>query len=406
MESFPYQNSSAINFIGIIFRIIAVFVIAVIFILALLKVNDTVTFVDGAVYSNRPQLKITCPGDAKMLKINVHEGQHVNIGDTLFVLENKKNKSEYLSVKSEISGIKTRIAILGELISGCRDRIKSIKKLLAIQANINGIDKDKAKQDIKALNDRIKISNNQSEIVAKKFQADSILYANGAISRLELVEQQSKKLTDSRDAMEIQSTYKIKNYDFENLSNNLKKANQDLEINILELQNEITNHEKQKAEYTEELDIKINNLPYLQEDLNKLTILAKSNGTVSSLFNSKQDIEYLKNGELICIIAPDIESFYAKIILPEKEIAYIKRNQTVNLKIDAFNYYKYGAIKGTISYISNSDVDKSFYCLVQLEKFNKNINLRAGYKLNGDIIIERMRLYEYIIKKILNNLES
>ena len=108
----------------------------------------------------------------------------------------------------------------------------------------------------------------------------------------------------------------------------------------------------------------------------------------------------------MAIIAPKKEAFYAKVILDEKDLAYIKNGQEINLKLDAYNYYRYGAIKGKITYVSPSDVDKTFYCLADIKKFNPNINLKAGYKLKGEVIIERMQLYQYIIKKLFNKIDN
>jgi multidrug resistance efflux pump len=137
-----------------------------------------------------------------------------------------------------------------------------------------------------------------------------------------------------------------------------------------------------------------------------MVIISSIDGTISNLFNSRQNIEILAKGELLTIIAPKKEHFYAKVILDEKDLAYVKNGQEINLKLDAYNYYRYGAIKGKITYVSPSDVDKTFYCLATIKKYNPSINLKAGYKLKGEVIIERMQLYQYIIKKLFNKIDS
>jgi hypothetical protein len=108
----------------------------------------------------------------------------------------------------------------------------------------------------------------------------------------------------------------------------------------------------------------------------------------------------------LTIIAPKKETFYTKVILDEKDLAYIKTGQDINLKLDAYNYFRYGAIKGKITYVSPSDVDKTFYCLAEIIKYNPNITLKAGYKLKGEVIIERMQLFQYIIKKLFNKIDN
>ena len=109
---------------------------------------------------------------------------------------------------------------------------------------------------------------------------------------------------------------------------------------------------------------------------------------------------------ILLIIAPKKEHFYAKVLLDEKDLAYIKKGQEINLKLDAYNYYRFGAIKAKITYVSPSDVETSFYCLADIKKYNSNINLKAGYKLKGEVIIERMQLYQYIMKKLFNKIDS
>ena len=94
----------------------------------------------------------------------------------------------------------------------------------------------------------------------------------------------------------------------------------------------------------------------------------------------------------MAIIAPKKEHFYAKVLLDEKDLAYIKKGQEINLKLDAYNYYRFGAIKAKITYVSPSDVETSFYCLADIKKYNSNINLKAGYKLKGEVIIERIKI--------------
>jgi hypothetical protein len=41
-----------------------------------------------------------------------------------------------------------------------------------------------------------------------------------------------------------------------------------------------------------------------------------------------------------------------------------------------------------------------------MEKYNPNIKLKAGYVLKGEIIIEKMLLYEFIIKKLFNKIDD
>ncbi len=369
-----------------------------------LRINDTVTFREGQIFSDTPQLKINAPNDVKVLRILVKEGQEVKIGDTLFVLENKKTKSDFEILNIDVAAMKNKIKIIQKLIENTKNRRDFLNQLLEIQSNIYQTDRKKAEQEIASLNNKIHLSSQQSSILTDKFKTDSLLYAKGAISRYEMTDTKNKNIDDKKGQLDTKSNFNIKSYDFENLSNNFLKTNNDLKRGIIDVENQIQNYQREIVELQTLIKDGKSNLNYITDELGKLIIVCPINGTISNLFNSRQNLEIINKGDVLSIIAPLKESFYGKVILDEKDLAYVKKGQEINLKLDAYNYYRFGAIKGKITYVSPSDVDKTFYCLANIEKYNSNINLKAGYKLKGEVIIEKMQLFQYIIKKLFNKI--
>ena len=406
MENSLYYNTKSIRFIKILNRILVAFLLITIILIFTIKMNDTVSFKEGQIFSDTPQLKINAPNEAKVIKVLVKEGQEIKKGDTLFLLENKKTKSDFEILNIGVAGMKHKINIINKLIQNTRNRKNSLKQLLHIQSNIYQTDRRKAEQEISSLNNKINLSSQQSSILTDKFQTDSVLYAKGAISKYELTETKNRNLDDKKGQIDITSTYEVKNYDFENLSNNYQKTNNDLLRNIIDVENQIHNYQQDIVELETLIKDGKSNLIYITDELGKLLVVSPIDGTISNLFNSRQNLEIVNKGEILTIIAPKKEAFYAKVILDEKDLAYIKKGQEINLKLDAYNYYRFGAVKGKITYVSPSDVDKTFYCLATIKKYNSNINLKAGYKLKGEVIIEKMKLYQYIMKKLFNKIDS
>lgn len=406
MENSFYYNTSAINFIKILYRIFVAFLLIILILIFTLEMNDAVKFKEGQIYSDTPQLKINAPNEVKVLKVLVKEGQEVKKGDTLFVLENKKTKSEYDVANMDVEMMDNKIVIINKLIASTKERKNSLNQLLGIQSNIYRTDRKKAENEIKSLNNKINLSSQQTNILTDKYKTDSLLYAKGAISKYELTETKSRNLDDKKGQVDITSSYSLKNYDFENLANNYQKTNNDLKRAIIDIDNQIQNYERDILELRALIADRKYNLTYFEDELQKLNIVSPINGTISNLFNAKQNLEIINKGEILTIIAPKKENFYAKIILNEKDMAYIKKGQEINLKLDAYNYYKYGAIKGKITYVSPSDVDQTFYCLADMQKYNSNIRLKAGYILKGEVIIEKMRLFRYILKKLFNKIDD
>ena len=406
MDNSTYYNTKSINFIKILNRILVGFLIIVIVLIFALRMNDTVNFKEGQIFSDTPQLKINAPNEVKIIKVLTKEGQEVNKGDTLFVLENKKTSSEFNVLNTDVASMENKIGVIIRLIQNTVERKKSLQQLLYIQSNIYKTDRKKTALEITSLNNKINLSSQQTSILSDKFKTDSLLYAKGAISKYEMTDAKNRNLDIKKGQVDINSSYSNKNYDFENLYNNYSRSKNDLKRSIIDVDNEIQNYQRDIIELKAQIKDGKYNLNYISDELQKLVIVSPINGTVSNLFNARQNIEIVNKGELLTIIAPKKESFYAKVILDEKDLTYIKNGQEINLKLDAYNYYRFGAIKGKITYVSPSDVDRTFYCLATIKKYNPNINLKAGYKLKGEVIIERMQLYQYIIKKLFNNIDN
>jgi len=406
MENSTYYNTKSINFIKILHKILVAFLVIVVALIFILHLNDTVNFKEGQIFSDTPQLKINAPNEVRILKVAVREGQEVKKGDTLFVLENKKTKSDYEILNTDVASMENKIEIIKKLIANTTERKNSMVQLLKIQSNIYKTDRKKTAQEIAMLNNKINLSSQQTSILTDKFKTDSLLYAKGAISKYEMTDTKARNLDDRKTQVDIKSTYNVKNYDFQNLYNNYSRSKNDLRRSIIDIDNEIQNYQRDILELQMRIKDGKSNLDYISDELQKLVIVSPIHGTISNLFNSKQNTEIVDKGTLLSIIAPKKEAFYAKVILDEKDLAYVKKGQEINLKLDAYNYYRYGAIKGQITYVSPSDVDKTFYCLANIKKYNPNINLKAGYKLKGEVIIERMRLFQYIIKKLFNKIDN
>lgn len=403
MEHLIQYDSKSIQYIKILFRIFLGFLFVTIAFLFLLKMNDTVPFNEGLIYSNNPQIKINAPNEVRILKVNAKEGQTVAKGDTLLVLENLQTKTDLNIANLSVKTMRQKINSIKALIATASEQKAAIRQLIAIQSNIYSTDKKKTEQEINNLNSKISLSNKQSNDLTDRYKTDSILYAKGAISKLELSEQNNKKLEDRKNQSDINSNYQIKVYDYNNLANNFNKTNNDLKQNLLQIDNQIINYKSQIIDMQSQIESSKYNLEYFKDEVGKLIVIAPFSGTISNVFNTTQNRLIVSKDETLTVITPLKESFYAKVSLPEKDLIYVKTGQQANLKLDAYNYYQFGAIKGTVTYVSQSDSDRKYYCIVKLNQYNKNINLKAGYNLKGEIIVEEMRLNQYIIKKLLNS---
>ena len=313
MENSNFYNTKSINFIKILNKILIAFLIISIILIFALNINDTVSFKEGQIFSDTPQLKINAPNEVRVLKVLVKEGQEVKKGDTLFVLENKKTKSDYDVLNTDVAAMEHKIDIINKLIENTLDRKKSLIQLLNIQSKIYSTDRKKTALEISSLNNKINLSSQQTSILTDKFKTDSILYAKGAISRYEMTDTKNRNLDDKKVQVDIKSNYNVKNYDFENLHNNYRRTKNDLKRSIIDVDNEIQNYRRDVLELQTMIKDGKYNLTYIGDELKKLIIISPIHGTISNLFNAKQNVEIANKNDLLTIIAPSKENFYAKV---------------------------------------------------------------------------------------------
>lgn len=141
------------------------------------------------------------------------------------------------------------------------------------------------------------------------------------------------------------------------------------------------------------------------KEISKQYFIADIDGIVTNVFNLKKSPNILKKNDLLVSILPVNNTYYAKMVIPHADIWLLKKGQEVNLKIDAYCYYKHGITKGKINYISErTNDDSEFYVHVVFDKDIALPQFRAGHSIKGEIIIERMKLWQFILKKMFRKI--
>ena len=95
------------------------------------------------------------------------------------------------------------------------------------------------------------------------------------------------------------------------------------------------------------------------------------------------------------------EEFYAKCLLSQESIKEVAVGQDTHIKLDAYNYYRFGVLKGEVDYIARADTSNNFYVLERIPPKNTaDFDLKSGYLLKGEIILGRIKLYQFIFRSL------
>lgn len=140
----------------------------------------------------------------------------------------------------------------------------------------------------------------------------------------------------------------------------------------------------------------------LDED-NFLKIRSPISGVITYV-SSTQPGEKVKSEVPLVSIAPADAEKIVSLNIPDKDRGLLKTGQAVRLKFNAFPYYRYGFVNGTLEYVSPdvmpSKDGKSFYKgrvgLKQdyLTADDQKVYLRYGMTASAEIVVQKRRLID------------
>lgn len=393
------------RFIVWFFRLLLGFLILSLILLFTIRINDTVSFTQGEIVSQNPQLDMKAPFEAQLIKISVQEGQKIKTGDTLMVIYNDANSKAYITQTAQQNFLQKKLASVQALL-GALDKKRNET---GVENKINNTDRSLAaenvRNNIEALNAQYKLQQQKLSDALERNKADSILYKKDMLSKLEyntgrdLTSDIQEALNATKNELQKQQTQQdasinaFANRQHEVALKNiqLEENNQNLNQLQIDLQNEL---------------IKTNEvLALLRLELSKQYLIATTDGTVNFIYNAKQSSNLINKNDLLLSISPDANNYYAKVVLPENNIQYVKPAMPAHLELDAYYHFEYGIVKGNVTYISARKENEKFYALIQLNNAN-HFQLKPGYNVSGEIITNRLTLIHYFIKKLFKEFDN
>lgn len=146
----------------------------------------------------------------------------------------------------------------------------------------------------------------------------------------------------------------------------------------------------------------------------RLTVRAPTRGRVHHVLQRSTG-EVVRPGETIAQIVPIGESLVAEVHVKTEDIAVVKVGDPAELKVTAYDFSKYGKMKGAVASISPStfelDDKRSYYKVVI--RFNPNRadsaaaawKLQPGMAVEADIISGSRSLLQYMLKPIYRGID-
>ncbi len=255
--------------------------------------------------------------------------------------------------------------------------------------------------DLSGLKRRRVLQQKSVEIAASQLRRYARLSEDGTTSQLELDQAKSGDINQriNLEAIEQQITARRGALSENKFAQKALTGNEDRELSQLRIQ--ISQLEQSRVEL---------------EASSQYIVRSPIGGTVAAL-QGKVGQSISPNTPVVVII-PEDSDMVATLLASSKSVAFLEAGQDVNLLIDAFPYQKFGVQKGTIKDISKTPFkpgeldtpipyEQSIYrVVVTLNKqtvtaYGKEIPIKTGMTLQGDLIVDKRTLLQWMMEPLL-----
>jgi membrane fusion protein len=386
-------------------RIITMFFCAiVILIVAFFICFSTARRVDvpGVLLPSNGLIRIKAGQTGIVTQVRVKEGQIVKAGDVLFVLLNERNIGSFESAESTVSTLlrNRRDSYHEELFQANQ---QSNQRVIAAQKRAVSLREEGRRLDL-----QIALQRSRVELVTQAFQRFKDLYATKYISSVQMEEKEGELLDQRQRLAELERLravserdYTSAQADYLDLKYQAQRDEEALKRNALAIQQDLAESEARR----------------------EIRIIAPTAGAVTAI--SVEIGKQVAADVALASLLPAGSRLEAEIYVPSRSIGFVKPGIKVLLRYQAYPYQKFGQYEATIqevastsisaqelalpgvTMIANQTAEPLYRIRLRLKQqevlvYGKPTGLKSGMALDASILLERRRLYEWILEPLLS----
>lgn len=340
--------------------------------------------------------------NGEIVSINKNEGDSVKKGEEILVLENVKGDSEEENIKSELEVYKLNLDIINNKLNNAEidslydkynideNKIEEIKLQESIESDEKEDEYNSYLESLEKIDEEINKIQKEIDSDRKKYEAlaketSTAVYSESLLENIKENEDEIKSLNERKQNY-------IENRESEEEENKLAMI-------------------KERNEIEEKITSLESNLEALENTNSKYTITSPVDGVIlTSNYNTVGS--YINQSKPIAEIVSSNSELEIYTYIQNKDIARIEEGQKVVIKLEAYNYQKYGTLNGTVDYIApNSIVDENLGVVYKVKiKFdkeeNKNINVLPGMTTTLEIKSGKQKIIEYFLEPFEKNIDN
>jgi membrane fusion protein len=358
--------------------------------------------ISGQLIPDTGLVKVFVPQPGIVLESHVVEGQRVTQGDVLYVLSSERQSSTQGNTQEAISSqVETRQQSLRDELEKTRlmqkeDREALVKKIAGLQAELLKLD-----SQIESQKSRVQLST----LTHSRYEG---LLAQDYISK-EQLQQKQEELLDQR--------YRLQGQERDRISVNRELTSQNYELASLSVK-----QQKQLAQLEREVTSTAQELTE-SEAKRRLVIAAPETGIATAV--SAEVGQAVDTSKPLVSVVPNGAILQAHLYAPSKAVGFVKAEDAVLLRYQAYPYQKFGHAKGKVISVSKTAIpsneltgignlsnsaaggnNEPLYRVTVgitaqvINAYGKPQQLQAGMLLEADILQDTRRLYEWVLEPL------
>lgn len=363
--------------------------------------------VSGWLVPEQGLIKVYAPQAGVITEVKVKEGAQVRAGEVLFVVSSDRQNEAGGSTEREVARLlaERRRNLEGEIDQQGRQlsqqRQGMAQRMAAIRAEIRQFDRE------------IAVQQSRTELARAAAQRMRDLSAQGFASRVQLQQTEDAELDQAARTEALLRTRAERQRELVTLQTEAADLPLRSQTTVSTLNRDIAALEQELAQ---------------AESRRGVVITAPQDGTVTSLQGDKGSTINLTTPLLSLI--PQGAVLQAQLFAPSRDIGFVKPGQSVKLRYEAFPYQKFGHAEGRVLGVSQSALSPAelpswlvgvvggsgtgangarpepvYRIDVALPSqtiaaFGEQRKLQAGMQLESDIILERRKIYEWVLEPL------
>ncbi|QPT13906.1 HlyD family type I secretion periplasmic adaptor subunit [Serratia rubidaea] len=229
----------------------------------------------------------------------------------------------------------------------------------------------------------------------------------------------SKNMTSHDSLLEIRKTYLEASYNVNALSARVKEAESNYQQKEVELTaniaNKIRDAEKERVNYLNENALLSAQLKQLDATLEQYTLVAPIDGKVDSL-SFRDSGAAVEAPQEVLKIVPENERLNAEVWVSNQDVGFLHVGQAVTVKIDAFDFTRYGWVEGTLKHLSADAIEDQnlglvYKAVIELDQDAIAISkvkkkLEPGMSVSAEIKTGQRTVLSYLLSPMLEALDD